>query len=304
MQVMATITTDAYRTMANSPSQNSTAANPALSKVWEDPRTTALKYFPEFDVQKHVIIVTGGGRGLGLLMAETLFQAGAIVHCFDSFREPDEDFTRVLRLTERLPGGTLQYHSIDVCNSQKLQELIVTISESYNRLDGVIAAAGIQKITRALDYRKEDVDDMLETNYTAAFMTVQEAGKQMLRFKTPGTIVLVASISGQQANKGLYSPIFSSSKAALIQLSKSLAMEWGSSGIRVNALCPGHILTPVMKANLRDHPELADIWRRETMLGRFSESREFRGATIFLMSRASSFMTGSSLNIDGGETAW
>lgn len=294
----------------------------------DDARSIASKYFPEFNVQKHVVIVTGGGRGLGLTMAEALYQAGAIgrhilapsptafiyihvltrcvypVHCLDRLPEPEEEFLRVQRQEDRIPGGAIEYHCIDIRDTNTLQSLIATIAERYSRLDGVIAAAGIQKITSALEYQQKDVEDMLAVNYTAAFMTAQGVGKQMIRFKTPGSIVLVASISGQIANKGLQSPIYNSSKAAVIQLSKNLAMEWGVHGIRVNALCPGHILTPMVRANFDEQPDLEDTWKREIMLHRLSNPNEFRGVAIFLLSDASSFMTGAALNVDGGQTAW
>ncbi|KAK5941338.1 putative secondary metabolism biosynthetic enzyme [Knufia obscura] len=292
----------------------------------DEVRSMALKYFPEFNVQQYVVIVTGGGRGLGLTMAEALYQAGAIgmiawgphhaargtigtdffrtVHCLDRLPEPEEEFLRVQKQEHRIPGGAIEYHSIDIRDTYALQKLIAVIAERYSRLDGVIAAAGIQKITSALEYKQQDVEDMLAVNYTAAFMTAQEVGKQMIRFKTPGSIVMIASISGQIANKGLQSPIYNSSKAAVIQLSKNLAMEWGKHGIRVNALCPGHILTPMVKANFEEQPDLEETWNKEIMLHRLSSPNEFRSVAIFLLSQGSSFMTGASINIDGGQTAW
>lgn len=292
------------RNMASTWSGEKVHADASPSELETDPRMVAAKYFPEFDVQKRVIIVTGGGRGLGLAMAEALFQGGAIVHCFDRLPEPDQEFVKVQKLDDRIPGGHLHYHCIDITDTQSLQKLMAEIAEQYSRLDGVIAAAGIQQVTPALEYQKKDIEEMLDVNYTAAFMTAQEAGKQMIRFKTPGSIAVVASISGQIANRGLFSPIYNSSKAAVIQLTKNLAMEWGGHGIRVNALCPGHILTPMVRANFQDQPELEPIWRKEIMLGRLSNPEEFRGPAIFLMSKASSFMTGSMLNVDGGQTAW
>ena len=81
-------------------------------------------------------------------------------------------------------------------------------------------------------------------------------------------------------------------------------MEWGKDGIRVNSLCPGQIVTPIVEKNFEDEPWLKKMWEKENMLGRLSSPREFRGAAIFLLSNASSFMTGSSLVIDGGHTAW
>lgn len=87
-------------------------------------------------------------------------------------------------------------------------------------------------------------------------------------------------------------------------MGRSLAAEWGAYGIRVNTLSPGYILTQMLRNLFDDYPERQDVWPKENMLGRFSTPNEFRGAAIFLLSDASSFMTGSDLRIDGGHTAW
>ena len=116
--------------------------------------------------------------------------------------------------------------------------------------------------------------------------------------------MLVASMLGFIAKKGLITPVYNSSKAAVIQCARNLAMEWGPKGIRVNALCPGHIVTPMVQKNFDDDPGLREKWEKENFLGRLSKPEEFRGAGLFLLSDASSFMTGNSLVIDGGHTAW
>lgn len=123
-------------------------------------------------------------------------------------------------------------------------------------------------------------------------------------------MLLVASMSGMIANKGMTSPVYNSSKAAVIQLTRSLAMEWGKvnekgeGGIRVNCLCPGHIITPMVQQVFDEEPESKEVWQAENMMGRLAHPEEFRGAALFLLSDASSFMTGASLVIDGGHTAW
>jgi NAD(P)-dependent dehydrogenase (short-subunit alcohol dehydrogenase family) len=173
-----------------------------------------------------------------------------------------------------------------------------------------VAAAGVQQVTPALEYSPEDVARMLDINYTGVFMTAQAAARQMFKYKTRGSICLIASMSGLIANKGLLSPVYNSSKAAVIQLARNLAMEWspikedGSGGIRVNCISPGHILTPMVRKNFEEVPGLRETWEAENMMGRLAETTEFKGAVLFLLSSASSFMTGSNLVIDGGHTAW
>jgi NAD(P)-dependent dehydrogenase (short-subunit alcohol dehydrogenase family) len=126
----------------------------------------------------------------------------------------------------------------------------------------------------------------------------------MFNYQQKGSILLVASMSGLIANKGMTSPVYNSSKAAVIQLARNLAMEWGRHGIRVNSLCPGHIVTPMVEEVFQKEPASRAIWEAENMLGRLATPEEFRGAALFALSDASSFMTGSTMLIDGGHTAW
>jgi NAD(P)-dependent dehydrogenase (short-subunit alcohol dehydrogenase family) len=109
----------------------------------------------------------------------------------------------------------------------------------HGQIDGLVAAAGIQQIKEAVNYTCKDVIEMLDVNYTGVLMSINAVARSMIDSKREGSIVLVASMSGLIANKGLKSPVYNSSKAAVIQLSRNLAMEWGRHNIRVNTLCPG-----------------------------------------------------------------
>ncbi|KAL8409865.1 hypothetical protein RB594_008087 [Gaeumannomyces avenae] len=157
---------------------------------------------------------------------------------------------------------------------------------------------------------------MLAVNYTGVLATAKAAARQMMR-RPPGgkkggeggggggSICFVASMSGLVANKGLESCVYNSSKAAVIQLARNLAMEWTRhAGVRVNCISPGHILTPMVRKNFDEVHGLRETWEAENMMGRLAEPEEFKGAVLFLMSGAGSFMTGSNIVIDGGHTAW
>ena len=133
---------------------------------------------------------------------------------------------------------------------------------------------------------------MIEVNYTGVFMAATSVARRMREYHCPGSMIFIASMSGFVANKGLITPVYNSSKAAVIQLGRNLAMEWGKEGIRVNSLCPGHIITPMVQKNFEDDPSLKGTWEKENMLGRLSTPEEYRGAALFLLSDASSFMTG------------
>jgi len=243
-------------------------------------------------------------------MAEALVEAGGEVHCLDLFAEPNE--TWAAAQSRILPefGGSLHYHQVDVTNQKDLDKIFTSIAENRKRLDGLIAAAGKQMVQNSVDHKIEDAQYLMNINYTGVFMSASAAARQMMRFKTRGSICLIASISGLVANKGLISPVYNSSKAAVIQLARNLAMEWGkvkedgTGGIRVNCLSPGHILTPMVLEDFARQPELRTVWEKENMLGRLSQPEEFKSAGLFLLSRASSFLTGSNLVMDGGHTAW
>ena len=266
--------------------------------------------FSEFDLSGGVYVVTGGARGLGLCMAEALAEAGGEVHCLDRLPEPDDEFHEA---KARIPveyGGSLHYGRIDVRDTDNMEEIISEIAARRKRMDGLIAAAGVQQICPAEKYSVEDAARMLDINYTGVFMVATAVSRQMMRYHCRGSICLIASMSGVVANKGLLSPVYNSSKAAVIQLARNLAMEWGrikedgTGGIRVNSLSPGHIITPMVKENFEEVSGLKETWEAENMLGRLGEPEEFKSAGLFLLSRASSFMTGSNLIVDGGHTAW
>lgn len=268
------------------------------------------KRFADFQVAGKVFIVTGGARGLGLTLAEGLAEAGGKVYCLDRQPEPDEHYADAKARLVPEWGGELHYRQQDITDTRHLDELVTSIAEENGRLDGVIAAAGVQKLKRAVDWTPDEVEQMLKVNFTGLMMTATSAARQMMRFKNRGSICFIASMSGQVANKGLLCPVYNSSKAAVVQLARNLAMEWsrvqedGTGGIRVNCISPGHIVTPMVLKNFEEVPGLREKWEAENMMGRLSTPEEFKGAAVFLLSNASSFMTGSNIVIDGGHTAW
>ncbi|KAF2153264.1 NAD(P)-binding protein [Myriangium duriaei CBS 260.36] len=262
------------------------------------------KRLPEFNLHDRVICVTGAARGLGLTQAEALLEAGATVYALDRLEEPSPDFARIQERAANELGTTLHYRQIDVRDVRGLNEVIRGISDSEGRLDGLLAAAGIQQETPALEYTAKDANTMFEVNVTGVFMTAQAVAKEMIRHGNGGSMALIASMSGSVANKGLICPAYNASKAAVIQLGRNLAAEWGPYGIRVNTISPGYIVTAMVEALFEKFPDRRDSWPTQNMLGKLSKPEEYRGAAVFLLSPASSFMTGADMKIDGGHTAW
>ncbi|KAE8350072.1 hypothetical protein BDV28DRAFT_139842 [Aspergillus coremiiformis] len=260
--------------------------------------------FKEFDLNDRVYAVTGGGRGLGLAMAEALMEAGARVYCLDRLETPHPDFKAAKEHAETNYGGSLEYYRIDVRDNTEVNKVFAEIASQNKRLDGLIAAAGINHLQSALDHSQTAMNEVMQINYNGVFNSATAAARQMFNYQQKGSILLIASMSGLIANKGMTSPVYNSSKAAVIQLARSLAMEWGRHGIRVNSLCPGHIITSMVEQVFQQNPASRAVWEAENMLGRLAYPEEFRGAALFALSDASSFMTGSTMVIDGGHTAW
>ncbi|KAF7714438.1 Short-chain dehydrogenase/reductase (SDR) family protein [Penicillium ucsense] len=258
---------------------------------------------PEFSLAGKVVCVSGAGRGLGLTQAEALLEAGAKVYALDRLEEPAAEFAQIQKRAKEL-GTELHYRRIDVRDTDLLNSTIEAIGDTEGRLDGLIAAAGIQQETPALEYSSKDCNTMLEVNVTGVFMTSQAVAKQMVRFGNGGSIAMIASMSGTIANRGLICPAYNASKAAVVQLARNLAAEWGQYNIRVNTISPGYIVTQMVENLFQQFPERREQWPKENMLGRLSRPEEYRGAAIFLLSDASSFMTGSDLRMDGGHAAW
>ncbi|OTB06453.1 hypothetical protein M426DRAFT_55076 [Hypoxylon sp. CI-4A] len=285
--------------------------NPANELAPNSDVNVGQKCLADFDLKGKVFVVTGAARGLGLALAESLVEAGGKVYCLDREEQPDKHWAEARRRVVPEWGGSLHYRQQDVLDTDHLYCTIKGIADDNQRLDGVVAAAGIQQIMPAVDYEPKDAAKMLAINFTGVLMTATSSARQMMKYKTRGSICLIASMSGSVANKvGLLSSVYNSSKAALIQLARNLAMEWspiledGTGGIRVNCISPGHILTPMVHKNFEEVPGLREKWESENMMGRLAQATEFKGAAVFLLSNASSFMTSTNLVIDGGHTSW
>lgn len=160
---------------------------------------------PEFSLKDKVILVTGAGRGLGLVQSEALLEAGAKVYALDRLEKPDPDFQRVQDRAQEL-GTSLSFLRLDIRDNVSLNATIAKIAEENGRIDGLLACAGIQQETSALDYTMEDSDKMMGVNITGTFMTAQAVARQMIKLGQKGSMVLIASMSGTIANKDLICP--------------------------------------------------------------------------------------------------
>lgn len=165
------------------------------------PRSGVAALLPEFDLSSRVVLVSGAARGLGLTMSSALLEAGATVYALDRLPSPTPPFD-TLQSRFSTPSR-LHYRQIDVRNVPQLNRIVEEIGDKEGRMDGLIAAAGIQQETSALEYTKEDANRMFEVNVTGVLMTSQAVAKQMIRYGNGGSVALIASMSGTVANRVL-----------------------------------------------------------------------------------------------------
>jgi len=251
-----------------------------------------------FRLDNQNAFVTGAGSGIGQGMAIGLAQAGANVACFDlpASAGLDETVSRIQKLGQkalRLTG--------DVTNVSDLEAAIAKLVSELGSLEVAINCAGIANATPAEEMPLEQWQHLMDINLTGVFLSCQAEARVMLPHKR-GSIINIASMSGVIVNRGLMQAHYNSSKAGVIHLTKSLAMEWSDRGIRVNAISPGYTLTPMNK-----RPEVAEqlkVFAADTPVQRIAEVDDMVGPAVFLASEASAFCTGVNLLVDGGFVCW
>ncbi|KAA8649624.1 hypothetical protein EYZ11_002666 [Aspergillus tanneri] len=253
------------------------------------------------------IAITGGGRGLGMAFAFAVVESGGHVACLDILLSPSEpEWSNLLDMCKK-SGVTVTYNRCDITNETELTKILENIAQVADDKDapfsGIVACAGIQQKVPALEYDPQDFERILRVNVTGAFLTAKRAARILVERKRGGSIVLIASMSGQIANRGLTCTAYNTRKSAVHQMCRSLAQEWGQYGIRINTLSPGYIRTEMTKELIAAEPEVEKTWMAGALLERLATPDEFKAPAVFLLSEGSSFMTGADLRVDGGHCA-
>ena len=241
------------------------------------------------------VVVTGGGGGLGSAMARGIAEAGAAVAVVDVDADRAETVARAVVAA----GGRAVAERLDVTDADAVERVMDAVSTRFGPIDGLVNAAGITRRGPAADFPQADWERVLAVNLTGTFLCCQAAGRRMLA-RGAGAIVNVASIAGHIGLPGTIAYI--AAKGGVVMLTRGLAVEWASRGVRVNALSPSWFSTDM--GNLIDRePEYRDRVLRRVPLGRMGRPEELVGATVFLLSDAASMVTGHVLAVDGGVLA-
>jgi NAD(P)-dependent dehydrogenase (short-subunit alcohol dehydrogenase family) len=252
---------------------------------------------PSFRLDDRVALVTGAASGIGRAIAVGLAESGADVGCVD-LSGSDLDGTVAAVQTA---GRRAVAVPTDVTNATSIGTAVEAVEAGLGPLRLAVNSAGIANAAPAEEMALSQFQQVLDVNVTGVFLSAQAEGRAMLR-NGGGAIVNIASMSGTIVNRGLLQAHYNASKAAVMHLSKSLAMEWAARGVRVNSISPGYTATPM---NLRaEVAEQVKQFEADTPLGRMAEPDEMVGPTVFLLSDAASFCTGVDLLVDGGFVCW
>jgi NAD(P)-dependent dehydrogenase (short-subunit alcohol dehydrogenase family) len=255
---------------------------------------------PDFSLQGKVAVVTGGARGLGMEMMDALAEAGAAVVALDLLEDQARAAAAAIGARH---GVRAAAWAVDVTNDAQVATTFAGIEEEFGPIDVLVAAAGIAENGAAEETPANSWRRIIDVNLNGVFFCAQAAGRSMIAHRT-GSIILIASMSGQIVNRPQKQAAYNTAKAGVIMLAKSLAAEWAPYGVRVNALAPGYMRTAMTDQVLAGQPGLRETWEGLTPMGRMGMPPELRGSVVYLAAGASSFVTGHALVVDGGYTAW
>ena len=256
-------------------------------------------YLEKYDLTGRVAVVTGGGRGIGLACSQALAEAGARVVIADI----DPDMAAEGQAELDRAGLRAETMALDVTRPDDVTAAAERIVADHGGIDILVNNAGIARSgVPAEQVADEHWLNVIDVNLNGVFWCCRAFGNHMLK-AGKGAIVNIGSMSGFIANKPQEQSFYNASKAAVHHLTKSLAAEWGARGVRINAVAPTYIETPLTRFGM-DDPQLYPVWLENTPMRRVGQPDEIASVVLFLASDAASLMTGSIVLADGGYTCW
>ena len=250
-----------------------------------------------FQLAGMTAVVTGAAGGIGGAIASGLAAAGVAVGCLDRA----SDALERTAVTIRAAGGRALALAADVTDQASLGRAVTKLEAEFGPLRLAVNSAGVHSTAPAEEMALADWQRLIDVNLTGVLLSCQSEGRAMLR-AGGGSIVNIGSISGTIVNRGIDQVHYNSAKAGVLQLSRSLAVEWARRGIRVNVLSPGYVRTGMARGV--DTTRTLEQFLDDIPMRRLAAPAEMVGPAIFLLSEAASYCTGSELLVDGGMTRW
>lgn len=239
-------------------------------------------------------VVTGGARGIGLAVVGAIAAQGVGVLCLD---QPDADYGPFDEVC-RVAGVPSDHVGVDVRDQPAVRAAVARVSD-LGPLSYAVNCAGVDGLVPSAGVSAEEWNRVLDVDLDGVMYACQ--AEHELMAARGGSIVNIASMSGHIVNRGVTHAAYGAAKAAVIHLSKALAVEWATAGIRVNSVSPGYTLTEMTRLN---PPEVNAGFASQTPLGRLAEVEEVAEPVVFLLGERASFVTGTDLLVDGGFCAW
>ena len=249
-----------------------------------------------FSLQGDTAIVTGGGQGLGRDLALGMAEAGADVVVLQRRLEIAEKTAEDIR---NLGRESLAL-KVDVSNPSEIEDMVRTVKGKFGKIDILVNNAGVAGWVRAEEMDVEEWNRVIGVNLTGVFLCCKYVGNEMIKQKK-GSIINISSISGFIANHPQEQCHYNAAKGGVNTLTKCLAYEWAKHNIRVNAIAPGFIATPMLK---EAGEEMLKQWSSLNVQKRIADPAELKGVGVFLASQAASYITGHVLVADGGYIIW